>query len=222
MAAAVRNPPPSLAAPGELRRGKLAASLGTRGELGHGKPALQVDVVDGRGRRLHVRGLAGWLRRVAPPRARGAVTIVLVSDLRMRALNRTYRGKDYATDVLSFSGETSLGRKGRIGRKGRMGGKSRNARQRAGLPVQPIPPFQPVPPIQPTLGDIVIARGVAKRQARAAGHPELDELRLLSLHGLLHLLGYDHERDNGRMRRVERRLRRTGGLREGLIERASE
>jgi len=157
---------------------------------GTGTPALQVDLVDARGRRLHVRGLAAWLRRIAPPRARGAVTIVLVSDPRMRALNRTYRGKDCATDVLSFGSETSLGRKGRRG--------------------------------PPNHGDIVIARGVAKRQARAAGHSELDELRLLALHGLLHLLGYDHERDNGRMRRVERRLRRTGGLREGLIERASE
>jgi len=177
--------------------------------------ALQVDIVDERGRRLHVRGLAVWLRRVAPPRARGAVTIVLVSDPRMRALNRTYRGKDYATDVLSFP-------------------------QRAPSPkaLAPGPRLAPSPqprvrspllapspqPLAPTgfLGDIVIARGVARRQARAAGHPELDELRLLALHGLLHLLGYDHERDNGRMLRVERRLRRTGGLREGLIERASE
>jgi ssRNA-specific RNase YbeY (16S rRNA maturation enzyme) len=40
------------------------------------------------------------------------------------------------------------------------------------------------------------------------------------LHGLLHLLGYDHEQDHGRMQRVERRLRRKGGLRESLIERA--
>lgn len=71
----------------------------------------------------------------------------------------------------------------------------------------------------PYLGDVVIARGVARRQARAAGHSEATELRVLALHGLLHLLGYDHERDEGEMARVEKRLRRKGGLREGLIER---
>lgn len=70
------------------------------------------------------------------------------------------------------------------------------------------------------LGDIVIAAGVAKRQAREAGHSLQTELRVLALHGLLHLLGYDHERDNGEMERAEQRLRRKGGLREGLIERA--
>jgi probable rRNA maturation factor len=69
------------------------------------------------------------------------------------------------------------------------------------------------------LGEVVIASGVARRQARQAGHPVQVELRVLALHGLLHLLGYDHERDDGRMARVERRLRRKGGLREGLIER---
>ena len=74
--------------------------------------------------------------------------------------------------------------------------------------------------VESFLGDIVIARGVARRQAREARHSEHTELRVLALHGLLHLLGYDHERDNGRMRRVERRLRRKGGLDEGLIERA--
>ena len=71
------------------------------------------------------------------------------------------------------------------------------------------------------LGDIVIARGVARRQAREAGHSERDELRVLALHGLLHLLGYDHERDEGAMARVERRLRTKGGLREALLERAA-
>ena len=89
---------------------------------------------------------------------------------------------------------------------------------RRGRPPTPRPQ-SPVP--SPFLGDIVIARGVARRQARAAGHSELTELRVLALHGLLHLLGYDHDRDNGRMLRIERRLRRKGGLREGLIERAS-
>ena len=69
------------------------------------------------------------------------------------------------------------------------------------------------------LGDIVIAAGVARRQARAAGHSLQAELRVLALHGLLHLLGYDHERDAGQMARLEARLRARGGLRAGLIER---
>jgi probable rRNA maturation factor len=69
------------------------------------------------------------------------------------------------------------------------------------------------------LGDVVIAAGVARRQAAEAGHSLQTELRVLALHGLLHLLGYDHERDEGQMRRLERRLRRKGGLVEGLIER---
>jgi probable rRNA maturation factor len=74
----------------------------------------------------------------------------------------------------------------------------------------------------PVLGDIVIATGVARRQAREAGHSYQTELRVLALHGLLHLLGYDHDRKNdaGRMARLEARLRRRGGLRAGVIERA--
>jgi probable rRNA maturation factor len=152
-----------------------------------GKPAsLSVSVVDHRGRPIAVPGLAAWLQRVAPARARGAVSIALVSDVRIRMLNRTYRRKDDATDVLSFPASAS--------------------------------PTHLAP--SPYLGDIVIARGVARRQARDARHSEGTELRVLALHGLLHLLGYDHEHDQGAMRRVERRLRRKGGLPEGLIERA--
>ena len=145
---------------------------------------LAVSIVDERGRPAPAPGLASWLRRVAPARARGVVSVALVSDRRVRALNRAYRRQDYATDVLSFPS-----------------------------------PQSPVP--SPCLGDIVIARGVARRQARAARHSEQTELRVLALHGLLHLLGYDHEGDNGRMLRVERRLRRKGGLPDGLIERAT-
>ena len=74
-----------------------------------------------------------------------------------------------------------------------------------------------------TSGDVRapgLARWLARRQAAEAGHPMATELRVLALHGLLHLLGYDHEEDQGQMSRIERRLRRLGGLREGLIERS--
>jgi probable rRNA maturation factor len=70
------------------------------------------------------------------------------------------------------------------------------------------------------LGDIAIATGMARRQARDGRRTYLEELRVLALHGLLHLLGYDHHGDGGKMARVESRLRRKGGLRAGLIERA--
>jgi len=62
------------------------------------------------------------------------------------------------------------------------------------------------------LGDVVIATGVARRQASRAGHGVGIEVRRLALHGLLHVLGYDHEVDDGQMMRLERRLLRKGGL----------
>jgi probable rRNA maturation factor len=70
------------------------------------------------------------------------------------------------------------------------------------------------------LGDLAIAKGVAGRQARREGHAYALELRILALHGLLHLLGYDHQTDQGEMQRLEERLRQRAGLPVGLIDRA--
>lgn len=58
------------------------------------------------------------------------------------------------------------------------------------------------------LGDIVISVDAAERNAAGEGHSLAEELDILVLHGWLHLLGYDHERDRGAMTRIERRLRR--------------
>lgn len=142
---------------------------------------LGVSVTDARGRRIRrgpAAGLARWLPRAAPSRARGNVAIALLSDRDMRTLNQKHRGKNRATDVLSFPAEGE------------------------------------------SLGDIAIASGIAARQAREAGHSVSIELRVLALHGLLHLLGYDHETDHGEMSRVEERLRRRAGLPGGLIGRS--
>lgn len=103
------------------------------------------------------------------------LSVSFVGDAFMRTLNRTYRGIDRPTDVLSFS-------------------------MREGA----------FPRIQPdVLGDIVIAVPVAARQASAAGHDLHREIDLLLVHGLLHLLGYDHERgrrEEAGMKRKERAL----------------
>ena len=65
---------------------------------------------------------------------------------------------------------------------------------------------------KPYLGDIAIAPAVARRNARRFGRAFDHELRILILHGLLHLMGYDHESDSGQMDRRENRLRRELGL----------
>ena len=141
-------------------------------------------------------GLARWLASVAPARVRGEVAIALVTDAHIRKLNARYRRRTAATDVLSFASDAS-------------GTALRADRDRESL--------------TPLLGDIVIATGTARRQAGEAGHSYATELRVLALHGLLHLLGYDHDdpEDGGRMARVEARLRVKGALKEGLIERVS-
>lgn len=70
-------------------------------------------------------------------------------------------------------------------------------------------------------GDIAISLDIARQNGRKLGHGTLPELKILILHGMLHLKGMDHENDNGQMARRERRLRRELGLPEGLIERSN-
>jgi probable rRNA maturation factor len=164
---------------------------------------LRVVCTDRLGRPVRARGLARWLEHIAPPGARGAVTIALVSDAEMRRLNRQYRGQNRVTDVLSFPTFAPDPRGASVGKRAFADASPRSlaGKEETGL------------------GEIVIARGVAAAQARRAGHSVALEFRVLALHGLLHLLGYDHERDNGRMQRVETRLRARGGLPVGVIER---
>jgi probable rRNA maturation factor len=123
--------------------------------------------------------------------------VALVSDRHIRNLNRTFRGKNTPTDVLSFPSESS----------------------RTSHPKHAAHPTHPTHPVH--LGDIVISTDTARRQAAEYRHSYATELKVLALHGLLHLLGYDHDSraDAGRMARLEQRLRAAGGLREGLIER---
>jgi probable rRNA maturation factor len=172
--------------------------------------SLVVTVTDGRGRTVADGGLARWLVRLAPARVRGELAIALVTDRHIQKLNRQYRRKDYATDVLSFGAEAPTPRTANPRTRGPSTGSGSPRATSRGEPR--------------FLGDLVIATGVARRQARQRGHSYATELRVLALHGFLHLLGYDHDdpEDRGRMGRAETRLRRRGGLREGLIGRAGQ
>ena len=116
------------------------------------------------------------------------LTVCLVSDASIARLNRSFRGKPGPTDVLSFpaNGHAAL--------------------RRARL-------FSSSPSSTSYLGDIAISPEAARRNAARFGRTLPQELRVLMLHGVLHLLGYDHETDRGRMDRVERRLRAELGLR---------
>ncbi len=105
----------------------------------------------------------------------GAATCLITTDAELRRLNREFRKKDYATDVLSFPG---------------------------------------------TPGEIAISFDRAAEQAAEIGHLVDAELRILMLHGLLHLSGMDHETDSGEMAKAEARCRRKYKLPVGLIERA--
>jgi probable rRNA maturation factor len=113
---------------------------------------------------------------------KGMVDVLVTSNAEMNSLNLQFRGKDKATDVLSFPASQG------------------NTRQ-------------------PFAGEIAIASEIAAQNARALGHTVAQEVKILVLHGILHLCGYDHERDNGQMARRERQLRQRLRLPVGLIER---
>jgi len=120
----------------------------------------------------------------AAVRLRGQVTVLLTTDPAIRRLNRQFRGKDKATDVLSFPAAS--------------------------------------PAANAVAGDLAISVPTAQRQALEQGHALSAEIKVLMLHGLLHLAGYDHEVDRGSMARREMILRKKLGLPVGLIERAGE
>lgn len=130
---------------------------------------------------------AGRVERVLRLR-QDAFAVCLVSDAKMARMNRRFRGKRGPTDVLSFpvNGGGARGLRGVAG-----GGKGA-----AGA----------------FLGDIAIAPETARRNARRLGRTLAEELRILILHGALHLLGYDHETDDGQMQRREAHLRRQLGI----------
>jgi probable rRNA maturation factor len=111
----------------------------------------------------------------------GEVAVLLADDSTLRSLNKSFRGKNKPTDVLSFPTPTEI------------------AHTHA--------------------GDLAISLETAARQAAAYGHTLRDELRILLLHGLLHLAGEDHETDDGEMATREAALRRELRLPTTLIER---
>jgi probable rRNA maturation factor len=141
-------------------------------------PALKLIIPDKNLRLPSARTLARFLALAqAAVRLKGEVTVQLTTDT---AINRQFRHKDKATDVLSFPAE--------------------------GIGAEEI------------AGDLAISVPTALRQAVGQGHSLSTEIKVLILHGLLHLAGYDHEADTGQMARRERLLRARLGLPQGLIE----
>jgi probable rRNA maturation factor len=133
--------------------------------------------------------LESFLRRVKRELGLGeaGITVCLLSDKEIAQMNRTFRKKAGPTDVLSFPAAE----------------RRTPARLRRGY-------FQIK--AGEDLGDIAIAPATARRYAKKHGRRLPGELRVLILHGTLHLLGYDHETDRGEMDRLERKLRKRLGL----------
>jgi probable rRNA maturation factor len=152
--------------------------------------------------------------------------VCFVSDREIERLNAAYRGNPRATDVLAFPyEERTSAKRFRVrrlasafdvgGTDGRKGWVPRPVRREKTEPEQ-TPALQE---FSGFLGDIVISAHTARRNARAEGNSTANEIRWLIVHGLLHLLGYDHETDLGEMTAVELLLREHLGI---AGERASQ
>src|SRR5712664_3734963 len=139
--------------------------------------------------RLARRPLELFLRRVKNELGleETGLTVCLVSGAEIARMNETFRKMRGPTDVLSFH---------------------RAARRR---PVRLRRGSKPVKAGE-YLGDIAISPATARRYAKKNGRKLSNELQVLILHGVLHLLGFDHETDRGEMDRVERKLRKRLGL----------
>lgn len=173
------------------------------------------------GRALGRRALGVFLREAAEAiRLRGAVSILLTDDVEIRRLNREFRHKDKATDVLSFPVNPHNPTTGLYGALSRSDGSPHNPGG-SFRPTTPRMRLDGAPSEPPRVaGDLAISVETAARQAEEQGHPLAAELRILGVHGLLHLAGFDHETDAGEMARKETALRRRFGLAAGLIERS--
>ena len=158
-----------------------------RGPNSKRAPANRPATIDRNSRVPTTRTLTRFLTAAqAAVRLRGHVSVLLTTDRNIRRINRQFRGKDKATDVLSFPAEPRVQKQENVA------------------------------------GDLAVSVQTALRQAREQRHALTVELKVLMLHGLLHLAGYDHERDNGLMARREQVLRTRLKLPRGLIERSGD
>jgi probable rRNA maturation factor len=152
--------------------------------------------------------LEAFLRRVENEMDLGDsdVTVCLVSDAKIARMNQAFRKKKGPTDVLSFPAEKRRRVSAIRGKKiyTEVAETTEGAEKSRGN--------QASRTMQTYLGDIAIAPLTARRYAKKNGRSLSNELRVLILHGVLHLLGYDHETDRGEMDRIERKMRRRFGL----------
>lgn len=125
--------------------------------------------------------------------------VCFVDDEAIRELNRAFRDKPYATDVLSFPWAGA-----------RNGGPSQNLEDRRGHLLRTTPAG--TDEFAGFIGDVIVSVESAQRNAFDEGHSTAAEIRWLVLHGVLHLLGMDHETDDGEMESRELELRVRLGL----------